>query len=82
MARRGPGREEASEMPAAIILSSVISSWPILWAGFAGGAVVVILISAIFAIATNGRHGASHQRHAVRPPSSAQVTRTDQHALA
>lgn len=72
-------------MPTSIILSSVIGSWPILWAIFGGAAAVVIALTTLIALATSPRHHARRTRHAAHRPEAASLPRqtasSDRHAL-
>lgn len=76
----GVVRKEASAMPAPIILSSIISSWTILWVVPACGAVAVIVITTLFALATGG-HAHRRQRHGAPSSPSAHDAQSDEHAL-
>jgi hypothetical protein len=71
-------------MPTAIILSSVISSWPILWAIFGGAAAAVVVLATFIGVATRPRRHGSHARHAIPEPGTAEPpsrAASDQHAL-
>ena len=61
-------REEASGMPAPIVMSSVISSWVLLWACLAIGAATVILVTVLFALASTPREAAPRQHHTTPRP--------------
>jgi len=72
-------------MPTPIILSSVIGSWPILWAIFGGAAAVVIALTILVALATSPRRHARHNRRAAHQPRTAslpsQRVSSEHHAL-
>jgi hypothetical protein len=53
-------------MPTPIILSSIISSWPLIWAVLAGAIVAVIAISVLLALVTRPRRGTHRPATAAR----------------
>jgi hypothetical protein len=72
-------------MPATIILSGVVGSWPIMCAIIGGAAALVVALTILVALATDPRHHARRTRHAAHRAGATSVPRqiasSDQHAL-
>jgi Na+-driven multidrug efflux pump len=62
-------------MPTSIILTSVLISWPILWAILGGAAALVIALTTLVALATSPRHHARRAQHTAHQPATAAVQR-------
>lgn len=72
-------------MPTTIALTSIISSWPVIWAVLASAIVAVIAITALLAVFTRPRRGTHHPVPAPALPEGRPAGKADnvrQHAMA
>jgi hypothetical protein len=69
-------------MPTTIILSGVLVSWPLLWLIYGSAAVMVLLLTALVALATSPRRRARHAAHEAGTTSvPPETVSSDRHAL-